>query len=91
MPSADYSRCSADRVRSWQRRFRYRVSTIDFYTACNNVINQCLGDDGIHPTQAGFDVLTPLSFQAMSNGKQSGPRIGMEKGPLTGIGTGLSR
>ena len=27
----------------------------------------------------------------MSNGKQSGPRIGMEKGPLTGVGTGLSR
>ena len=28
---------------------------------------------------------------SLSNGKQSGPRIGMEKGPLTGIGTGLSR
>ena len=27
----------------------------------------------------------------VSNGKQSGPRIGMEKGPLTGVGTGLSR
>jgi len=27
----------------------------------------------------------------LSNGKQSGPRIGMEKGPLTGLGTGLSR
>jgi hypothetical protein len=27
----------------------------------------------------------------VSNGKQSGPRIGMEKGPLTGLGTGLSR
>jgi hypothetical protein len=27
----------------------------------------------------------------MSNGMQSGPRIGMQKGPLTGIGTGLSR
>jgi hypothetical protein len=27
----------------------------------------------------------------LSNGKQSGPRIGMEKGPLTGIGAGLSR
>ena len=24
----------------------------------------------------------------VSNGKQSGPRIGMEKGPLTGLGTG---
>ena len=46
-----------------------RVSTIDFYTACNNVINQCLGDDGdgIHPTQAGFDVLTPLWFQAIQS------------------------
>jgi GDSL-like Lipase/Acylhydrolase family len=42
-----------------------RVSTIDFYTACNNVITQCLGDDGIHPTQAGFDALTPLWFQAI--------------------------
>ena len=27
----------------------------------------------------------------MSNGKQSGPRIGIEKGPLTGVGAGLSR
>ena len=27
----------------------------------------------------------------LSNGKQSGPRIGMQKGPLTGVGTGLSR
>jgi hypothetical protein len=27
----------------------------------------------------------------LSNGKQSGPRIGIEKGPLTGVGTGLSR
>ena len=27
----------------------------------------------------------------VSNGTQSGPRIGMEKGPLTGFGTGLSR
>jgi hypothetical protein len=44
-----------------------RVSTIDFYTACNNIINQCLGDDGIHPTQAGFDVLTPLWFQAIQS------------------------
>jgi hypothetical protein len=25
------------------------------------------------------------------NGMQSGSRIGMEKGPLTGVGTGLSR
>jgi hypothetical protein len=28
---------------------------------------------------------------SLSNGTQSGPRIGMQKGPLTGIGTGLSR
>jgi hypothetical protein len=27
----------------------------------------------------------------LSNGTQSGPRIGMEKGPLSGVGTGLSR
>jgi transposase len=27
----------------------------------------------------------------VSNGTQSGPRIGMQKGPLTGLGTGLSR
>src|SRR5438105_5632469 len=27
----------------------------------------------------------------LSNGKQSGPRIGIEKGPLTGVGAGLSR
>jgi hypothetical protein len=27
----------------------------------------------------------------VSNGKQSGPRIGMEKGPLSDLGTGLSR
>ena len=30
-------------------------------------------------------------FDYLSNGKQSGSRIGMEKGPLTGIGAGLSR
>jgi hypothetical protein len=27
----------------------------------------------------------------LSNGAQSGPRIGMQKGPLLGVGTGLSR
>jgi hypothetical protein len=27
----------------------------------------------------------------VSNGKQSGPQIGIEKGPLTGVGSGLSR
>lgn len=44
-----------------------RVSTIDFYTACNNIIDQCLSDDGIHPNQAGFDVLTPLWFHAIQS------------------------
>ena len=29
--------------------------------------------------------------RGVANGKQSGPRIGIEKGPLTGIGSGLSR
>jgi uncharacterized protein YceK len=33
----------------------------------------------------------PNAPYQLSNGKQSGPRIGMEKGPLTGIGAGLSR
>jgi hypothetical protein len=27
----------------------------------------------------------------LSNGKQMGPRIGTEKGPLSGVGAGLSR
>jgi GDSL-like lipase/acylhydrolase family protein len=44
-----------------------RVSTVDFYTACNDIINQCLGVDGIHPNQAGFDALTPLWFQAIQS------------------------
>jgi GDSL-like Lipase/Acylhydrolase family len=43
-----------------------RVSTIDFYTACNNIITACLTDDGIHPMPAGYDVLTPLWFQAIT-------------------------
>ena len=34
---------------------------------------------------------TSLQRRVLSNRKQSGPRIGMEKGPLTGLGTGLSR
>ena len=42
-----------------------RVSTIDFYTACNNIITACLSDDGIHLMPAGYDVLTPLWFQAI--------------------------
>jgi hypothetical protein len=33
----------------------------------------------------------PADRPGVSNGTQSGPRIGMEKGPLTGVGTGLSR
>ena len=31
------------------------------------------------------------SAPKMSNGAQSGPRIGIQKGPLFGIGAGLSR
>ena len=30
-------------------------------------------------------------FSNVSNSTQSGPRIGMQKGPLTGVGRGLSR
>ena len=40
-----------------------------------------------YPVRSGEHILT----KSLSNGKQSGPRIGMEKGPLTGLGTGLSR
>jgi hypothetical protein len=29
--------------------------------------------------------------RTVSNGTQSGPRIGVEKGPLCGVGAGLSR
>ncbi|HEY3796385.1 MAG TPA: hypothetical protein VGM09_31570 [Bradyrhizobium sp.] len=32
-----------------------------------------------------------LDVRELSNGAQSGPRIGMQKGPLFGIGSGLSR
>jgi lysophospholipase L1-like esterase len=42
-----------------------RVSTIDFYTACNKILAACLGDDGIHPIEAGYEVLTPLWFQVI--------------------------
>jgi hypothetical protein len=31
------------------------------------------------------------SEKLVSNGEQSGPRIGMQKGPLSGVGLGLSR
>src|SRR6516164_7820409 len=44
-----------------------RVSTIDFYTTCNNILDQCLGDDGIHLTPAGYDLLTPLWFHAVQS------------------------
>src|SRR5215467_1333618 len=44
-----------------------RVSTIDFYTACDNTIDQCLGEDGIHLTPAGYDALTPLWFDAVQS------------------------
>src|SRR6266566_8028955 len=45
-----------------------RVSTVDFYTACNNLgIDTCIFSDGIHPRQAGYDVLTPLWFQAIQS------------------------
>jgi hypothetical protein len=36
----------------------------------------------------GRDLVTDIE---VSNGNQSGPRIGIEKGPLTGVGVGLSR
>jgi hypothetical protein len=38
--------------------------------------------------QAAIDALAAV---LVSNGKQSGPQIGMQKGPLTGVGAGLSR
>jgi site-specific recombinase XerC len=46
-----------------------------------------------HTVRAYRDALKLLfEFAArLSNGKQSGPRIGIEKGPLTGLGAGLSR
>jgi hypothetical protein len=52
------------------------------------------------PTHWSFGQLCSLAspghspasyFREMSNGMQSGPRIGMQRGPLTGIGAGLSR
>jgi len=44
-----------------------------------------LAEFGIAP------VVTVLARAYVSNGEQSGPQIGMQKGPLTGVGTGLSR
>jgi hypothetical protein len=43
--------------------------------------------------QAGMsvEVVRDQRNTLVSNGKQSGPRIGMQKGPLNGVGTGLSR
>ena len=45
--------------------------------------------------KAAAETLTTIAADpkhlGMSNGKQSGPRIGIEKGPLTGVGSGLSR
>jgi hypothetical protein len=41
--------------------------------------------------QFGSPAEKPAQAPKMSNGKQSGPRIGIEKGPLTGLGAGLSR
>jgi hypothetical protein len=48
-----------------------------------------LGDVAGKPRLNGIPQL-PID-DWLSNGAQSGPRIGMEKGPLAGIGTGLSR
>jgi len=53
-----------------------RTSMIDFYTACNNLgIDTGLFGDGIHPTRAGFDVLTPLWFQAIQSLAAGTPEI----------------
>ena len=41
--------------------------------------------------ELGITEVPILCLDHLSNGKQSGPRIGMQKGPLTGLGTGLSR
>lgn len=45
----------------------------------------------LYPMNALVNDQVERLYGWMSNGKQSGPRIGMEKGPLTGVGTGLSR
>jgi hypothetical protein len=38
-----------------------------------------------------FNAANVFLGRNMSNGTQSGPRIGMQKGPLCGVGSGLSR
>src|SRR3954454_12871615 len=43
------------------------------------------------PRREAVEQVARLIADSLSNGKQSGPRIGMQKGPLTGLGTGLSR
>ena len=46
----------------------------------------------IREAMDGADQVPPLGGEnQVSNGAQSGPRIGMQKGPLFGIGSGLSR
>src|SRR5215471_6292942 len=65
VPNSDQIPAYNAAITSVVREFT-QASMIDFYTACNNLgINTCLFGDGIHPTQAGFDVLTPLWFQAI--------------------------
>jgi lysophospholipase L1-like esterase len=56
-----------------------RVSTIDFYTACNNIIIACLSDDGIHLMPAGYDVLIPLWFQAIQSIAAGTAEVNMPK------------
>jgi hypothetical protein len=55
--------------------------------------SKVLLDDRFDPIEAGLRGRVCEFIQAMivSNGKQSGPRIGMEKRPRTGVGIGLSR
>ncbi len=54
----------------------------------SRVFNNANGREPSTP-MSGTGGSNPISVK--SNGKQSGPRIGMEKGPLAGIGIGLSR
>ena len=44
-----------------------------------------------HVVVGDADETPELREGRVSNGKQSGPRIGIEKGSLTGGGAGLSR
>ena len=66
---------------------QYGIPVAQIYRAGNNplldhMITRFRGDE------SGF---IPKGRIAVSNGTQSGPRVGMEKGPLFGIGSGLSR